>query len=455
MLQRRGARRSIGLLLAGIIAGIVQVDAAAAPDGALLRADAGLGGFARPGRWTPVRVEIDNTNRDLTGEIVVEWGDARVHRDVEVPAPSRTAIDLYVRTADARGAMTVRLVANGAALASIDVPVRLVVDEDPLVICAGSESLAVDAGMACTANLPPQALPRSMRGYLAADDVHIEPGAEAQLTPSQRAALQQWRAYRDLDAEGLLAQAPRAQLAAASVTGVDRPTLIAAGTAVLALLCAAVVWRRGRVIQSYLAVTSAIVLGVVAAAFAGRVGPGSEVLLRHATTVQQVGGRSVVTMRGTVVYPAAGAFEIKVHQFDGELMARGAAEQWLDAQSNPIRRGTFGRGRRDQVELDGVADYAPFEVRVEGPAVRIQNRSNATLTGCAFPDGFSETQAGDLAPGASVSARSVMPAAAAFFACSTAEPPMTFTESRFPVRTQGATVVSVKLPDPSTAPGVE
>jgi hypothetical protein len=456
--HRRGAGNGIRLpLLAGIIAVAASHGGAAAAVAGRerLHADAGLGGVARPGRWTPVRVEIDNAERDLTGEIVVEWGDARVHRAVDVPAPSRTVLELYVRTGDARGVISVRLVADGTAVESVNVPVRVVADEDALVLCAGNAPAAGDA-LPCTATVAPQALPRSMRGYAAADEVRLQPGAESQLTPAQRAALQQWRTYSELNAEGLLAQAPRAPLAAANATGAHLPTAFAATVAALALLCAGWIWTRVRAIHAYAAVAGAAALGMAAAVTAGRIGPGSAIRLRHATTVQQVSGGSIVTMRGVFEYPAAGEFAVRAVGFDGALVSRGAAEQWLDAEGHPVHRGTFGRGARAPVEMDGVADYAPFDVTTERDTVRIRNRSNATLTGCAFPEGFSATDAVSLAPGASVSARSVMPTVAPFFSCTGDEPPVTLADRRFPLHAEGTTVVSVRLPDAApAAPAIE
>lgn len=448
------------ILIAGILAaGLVQGPAPTpGSETSRLRAEAGLGGFARAGRWTPVRVEVDNADHDLDGEIVVEWGDARVHRAVNIPAPSRTAIELYVRTGDVRGSMTVRLVSNGAPLSSVEIPIRILADEERLVVCAGAEPSAAENGLPCTATVTPEALPRSLRGYVAADDVRLQPGAEARLTVAQRTALQRWRAYRELDAEGLLTQAPRAPLAGEVATGVDRPTLVAAGTAVAALLWAAWIWTRSRgaPLRAYAALAGAVMLGVVAATVAGRFGPGAEIRLRHATTVQQVGDGSLVAMRATLGYPASGAYAIRALRLDGELMPRaGAAEQWLDADGAPIRRGVFGRGARDQIDVDGVADYAPFQVTVENDIVRVHNRSDLPLTDCEFPEGFSETHAGQLAPGSSVSARTVGAVAAPFFSCVMPEPPVAFSEARFPVRVEGTAIVSVKLPGQSRISAIE
>ena len=452
MQHRGGVRRGIGLLLfAGIITGGPgHPGAAAAPDRALLRAEAGLGGFARPGRWTPVRVEIDNTGRDLAGEIVLEWGDARVHRAIDVPAPSRTIVELYIRTGDARGSMSARLLADGATLSALDLRVRIVADGDPFILCAASATAAPAGTFPCTATIAPQMLPRSMRGYAAADEVRLQAGAEAQLTAPQRTALRRWRTYNALDADGLLSLAPRAPLAAASIAGGNQATLFAAIAAFAALSCAAWVWTRRRAAQAYAAVCAAVAGGVLAAVMAGRIGPGSAIRLRHATTVQQIGDAAIVVLRATVEYPAAAAFALRAPQFDGTLVPRGASEQWLDADGSPLRQGTFGRGAREQLEMDGVATMAPFEVSVQDGAVSVRNQSNTMLTGCAFSEGFSASGGNVLAPGASIAARSVTASAAAFFSCTTSEPPVRFADPHYEVRAEGVTVVSVRLPDPAT-----
>jgi hypothetical protein len=465
--RRRRLIAAGNVLAATILAGTPPL--AAASDRVGLRADAGLGGAARPGRWTPVRVQIDSKDRDLSGEVVVEWGDARVHRAIDVPAASRTAFELYVRTADVRGSLTVRVVeheANGATrakdamLASVELPIRIIADEEALTVCAGSGAEPPVAGAApCTTSMAPEALPRSLRGYVAADAVRLLPGAEARLTPAQRTALVRWRAYHELQTHDFVAQAPRAPLGAATLDGAGRPAALAAGTALTLLLGAAWIWTRGRAsaARSYLALAGATVLGVVAATAAGRFGPGSQIEVRHSTTVEQVGNGALVSMRGTIAYPAFGGYAMRVLGLDGEVTPRRGApgEVWLDSSGAPIRRGTFGRGAREEIDVDGTVDYAPFEVRVEGNVVRVRNGSDTTLTDCSFPEGFSARRAGALAPGTSISAEALSPSDMPFFSCALTQPPLTFAEARFPVRVEGVAIVSVRLPDPIREPALE
>ena len=47
-----------------------QVSASAA-DTLSLKAEAGLGGIGKAGRWSPVRVSVENTGQDLAGELIV------------------------------------------------------------------------------------------------------------------------------------------------------------------------------------------------------------------------------------------------------------------------------------------------------------------------------------------------------------------------------------------------
>jgi hypothetical protein len=442
------------ITVAGVLAaGLMHATALVAAPGAVgLRVEAGLGGLARPGRWTPVRIELDNQARDLAGDVVVEWGEMRLHRPIDLPAPSRTAFELYVRTADARGSMVVRILANGEPAASIEVPIRIVSEDDPLVVCAGAAT-AADGGTPCTTTIPAESLPRSLRGYLSASEVRLPPGAEARLTPAQRTALHRWRAYQAFGADGSLAQAPRAPLGASTPLNPGRPAQIAGGTAIALLLGSALLWIRVResAVRSYAALGAATLAGVLAAILSGRLGPGSGIVVSQSTTVEQVGDGSLISMRGTIEYPAFADYAIRAPDFDGNLTARRTAEpeHWLDDAGAPVRRGTFGRGALDEIEVDGVADYAPFEISGDGDVVRVSNRSTATLIDCSFPEGFSDRHAGTLAPGAAASARMLATPDTPFFSCAAAQPPVTFEERRFAVRVEGATLVSVRLPDRS------
>jgi hypothetical protein len=431
---------------------------AAASNTVELRADAGLGGFARPGRWTPVRIELDNRIRDLAGDVVVEWGDTRLHRAIDLPAPSRTAFELYVRTTDARASMVVQVIENGATAASIELPVRIVPEEDALIVCAGADQ--PDGGdVACTTTMPVEHLPQSLRGYFAASDIRLPPGAEARLTSLQRTALQRWRAYRAMALDDGLTHAPRAPLSAATPTHTGRPARIAAAMAIASAICSAAVWilAGGSAARSYAALGAATLAGLLAATFSGRFGPGSGIVVSQATTVEQIGDGSRISMRGTIEYPAFADYAVRLSNLDGDVTARGVAstEHWQDGAGLPVRRGTFGRGALEEIEADGVTDYAPFEISTDGDVVRVRNRSDATLIDCSFPEGFADRHAGILAPGGEASARARAPGNAPFFSCDALRSPVAFSERHFAVRVEGTTLVSVRLPDRSRQGNLE
>ncbi len=418
-----------------------------AQNGIDLRADAGLGGLGRLGRWTPVRITIANDAVDLAGDIVVEWGDTRLHRTIDAPAPSKTVVELYVRTIDVRDSIAVRLLSGDRAIAAATVPIRMV--DGPLVVCAGDAAQSASGGV-CTTTIAADAFPDSMRGWDAADDVHVQPGVEARLDPRKRSALRRWRDYHDLEAEGILQFVPRASWNGQPRPGRRAETMLASAAAVAPLVVCAWVWirARGAAMRSYTTLGSAIVVGVLGSAMVGRAGPGAAVIVRQATTVYQVGDGAVVSMRGAITYPALDRYAIRVQGIDGALVRRGSdnTQAWLDATGVPERRGTFGRGAAEDVELDAVIDYTPFSVIEDGGAVRVSNQSDRALTDCLFPEGFSRRDAGTLAPGASVEARATGPVDVPFFSCALADSPLSFSDAGFPVLTEGSTIVSVRLP---------
>jgi hypothetical protein len=427
---------------------------ASANDGVTVRAETGLGGAARPGRWTPVRIAVANGGHDFSGEIVVEWGEARLHRAFEIAAPSRTIVELYIRAQDARGSLVVSLVSNGHAIASADVPIRPVPDNERLIVCVGGAARAA-ADAACSTVMAPESLPRSMRGYDSADEVRLQADMQSRLAPEQRAALRRWRAYHDLDVQDLLSQAPQALWTGSPEAAVGWSTRIACLMVLCPLLAAAGISRRARgsVLLTYAALAGATVVAVIGGAIAGRVGPGTAVLIRHATSVQQIGDGSVISMRGTIEYPAFDAYALRVRPADGELTLHSPhrAEHWTDSDGAPIHRSTVGRGHREELELEAVGDFAPFAVSVHGDTVRVANVSDLSLTDCRFSEGFSGADAGTLRPGGSSEARASGTASASFFSCAMSDSPVLVSDARYRVRMAGSTVVSVRLPSRAIA----
>src|SRR5262245_40626197 len=120
------------LWLAGLFARPAQADPTVT-----VKASAGLGGWCRPGRWTPVRVDVEMRGEPsaeaAAADIVVEWGDARVRRALTLASPSHKQVELYVRTADARDSITVRVLIADREMATAVAPVRLLAE--PLTVC--------------------------------------------------------------------------------------------------------------------------------------------------------------------------------------------------------------------------------------------------------------------------------------------------------------------------------
>jgi hypothetical protein len=436
-------------IVAVALVGMGSARPAQGSDGVRLQVHAGMGGFVRPFRWTPVRITLENSGPDLSGEVLIEWGDARLHRDVTIASPARLDFEVYVRAGEIRDTVTVQLLSKGAAVASFETPVRTIGDDDTLRVCVGTSPGT--ASGECTVTVPPSALPRSARGYDAANEVILLGGTNSELTAEQRVAIDGWRAYHALETTDLLARAPRA-VPEPQLQRPARSVVIAASIYLMLLLTASIAWvrRLRRPAYAYGGIVLALIIATFGTAWAGAAGPGAIVVLRYAATLLQAGGESRVMLRGTIEYPDFGRYESRATVADGVLTTPGAAtgEQWLDDAGLPVRRGTFGRGAREEVEFEGIVADAPYRVAVDRDVIRVTNVSDRVLSECRFPDGFSRGVVGDLQPGTAVDARAISGSDVPFFTCRSKQSPVALVDSRFPVRSNGVTLVSVVLPNP-------
>ena len=87
-----------------------------------VHASAGLGGVAKPGRWTPVSIEIDNAGGQVATDVVVSWGDATLRRQVTFASSAKRRFTVYMRTLEPGSAVRVRL-ADGDTVAEAAVQV--------------------------------------------------------------------------------------------------------------------------------------------------------------------------------------------------------------------------------------------------------------------------------------------------------------------------------------------
>jgi len=413
----------IGRLLA------IALLAAPAADAPLLTAEAGLDGVGRPGRWLPVRVTIDARTEDINGDLVAEWGRARVRRALILPAPSRVEFDLYIRTGDVRDVVLVRLEQGGRETSRVTLPVRIVGVED-------QTALTVPAGR----------WPHSWRGYDAADALMFDTG-DAPSARSDRDALALWRALRDAG------DADRALPAAEPVPPASSPASHAATTAILYTIAIAAVpllVRRGRsrVLLLYPAIALVVAGGSAAAWATGR---SSAIVVRHQSFAEQFEGAAttLVSMRATAQYPADEDFSLRADTMDGVLdgvsSSASGDETRLDAEGRPMLDHRAGLGSTESFSVEATSGFRAFDVTHDGPRTRIVNVSTAALDRCEFPPAFSTAAADRLAPGQSIESSSVITGPDPIVACRFAGAPLAFTEPHHAVTTSGSTLVVYHL----------
>ncbi len=433
------------------------VAAGAAPvRGATLEAAAGLGGVAKAGRWTPLAVTVDAGRDALDADLVVTWGDSRVQRPVTVAPGTRKQFEFYVRTTDPRATIDVRLQSAGRDIATATAPVRVLGGDDRVTVCVLTDSTAPVDAAECTATILARALPRSARGYEAADDV-TWPAGRAGLTVEQDAALRVWRALEALDASGDLGATPQVSrpLIPRGLPASLTPVVGAiGGVYVLVLLTAGLVLRARCARLSFTA--AAFVLATAGACAAivgiGRVGGTRAVHLHHASLLQQLPGAqgSVLTVRGIAEFPAFDRFALRLPASDSTLettLPRDGASGALDAEGFPVVAGVFGVAARQSFAGEALVGTQPLAVSDHGGTIEIQNRSAQTLRNCRLARGLAAAAASPmtLAPGARIEASWTdgdEAASGPVITCVADDAPLAFTESQRPVVMHGATTIA-------------
>ena len=444
-------RLILPLLLAALGVGRVQADQTV-----VLKASAGLGGLCRPGRWTPVRIDVDvrgdtAAGEVSSGEIIVEWGDARVRRALSVVSPSRKQIELYVRTPDARDSMKVRLESNGREIAVTEAPVRLVAPADPLTLCVATPNAAPPNGVTCSATVNPTALPHSWRGYGAADDVVWSLDDAPTFTGEQKTALEQWRGVQAIE---------NAETSSPSIDATEPPAHALRRTNTTMLLYAAAlgvcVWPfnriRSRSLVVYPIITALVVAGALVAVGAGRMGSSATVQVAQAAVVQQLPGAkgAFVLARGVAEFPSLGAVEMKAARAEGAIAMRGGSDRRdlrFDENGAPLVAGTFGLGSTAAFDVEAVTPFEALRADSHGETVRVSNISTQRLRDCRFGAGFSRAAVGAIAPGQGVEAVREGGPREDLFTCALDAPIVEFIESRRPVVSHGSAVIVLRLPE--------
>jgi hypothetical protein len=436
---------SLPAQIAIAIALVLAVVSGANAQGVSIQASAGLAGYVKPGRWAPVQVDVTSGSRQLTGELVVEWGPARVHRAITLTAGLSRHLELYVRTLDPRDLITVRLLSDGVTLTEALVPVHVLAHDastPPLVVC-GPQAQAREVG--CVAGVDMTSLPHSWRGFDAADDVRLSEDEIGALDARQRSAFELASAQARLFRLGLgaptLGPVPTERRS-------TRRSLVLLGSYALALLVS--LWAvRYRPSATLATIATCGVIGSVAVIAAGRVGPGASLLIHHAASLDQYEGTAsaVFTMRGVAEFPTLGQYALQSDLEDASILVQADHREdsaTIDSSGFPVLAGRFGLGSTMAFVLEGAASPALLRVTRDDRRVQVTNVSTRILRRCAFSATPSAVTA-ELPPGGvalgTTSDEDVDP----LFTCVLESSPWGLSEPRHPVMMDGETTVVVHL----------
>ena len=442
------------LWLAGLFARPAQADPTVT-----VKAIAGLGGLCRPGRWAPVRVDVETRGETsaeaAAGEIVAEWGDASVRRAMTLTAPSHKQVELYIRTADARDSITVRVLVADRELATVVAPVRLVAPAEPLTVCVAPVNTWPTTGTVCAATINPESLPRSWRGYAAADNVVWPSESKPTLSAEQHTALDRWRVVQAIEhAESTVASAGEVMPATNALRRTSTAMLVYA--AALGVLVWPLNRVRSRSLAVYPVIATAVATGSIVAIAAGRVGPGARIHVSQSAVVEQVAGTkgSSVLARAVAEFPAFGPVELRADGLDGAIALRGGARRNLrfDENGAPLVAGTYGLGATAALEVEAMTSLEPLSATFSDSTVRVMNISAHEMRDCRFGSGFSRKSVGRLAPGQHVEAVRQGPEIEPLFSCKLDVAVVEFAESGRPVDNDGTAAIVLHLPERRTNP---
>ncbi|HUK37471.1 MAG TPA: hypothetical protein VLV86_26320 [Vicinamibacterales bacterium] len=430
-----------------IVASVLAATGQAHAGALTLTAQAGLGGLGRAGRWAPVRVVVDNTDRDIRGDVVISWGDAVVRRAVTLGNPARAEMVAYIRSADVRDTVSVQLESNGVTLRSTEAPIRLEPPGSDVTVCVTSlESAAATDG--CNTSVTAGALPHFLWGYDAVDQVRWQGASPDMLDGDQRIAFDQWTAARRLDDANVVRIAPQPVTdASAGERSLTVVGAVISGYIALIVAAAMSARLRRRPLVVYGVVVLSAALGSVAITAAGRVGPAAGIVVSHSSTVVQLpGGHSVVSMKALAEYPTFDAFALRVKLPGAAVEREGSPrrDMQFDESGEPMLPGVFGLAARQRFALDGVIEFAPFRVVRQNSALTIANASKVDYRDCYFSDGLSRQSVGTLSPGQTIEASSPI-GPTTFVSCTLAATPVEFGEPRYRVDVEGTTDVVAYL----------
>ncbi len=179
--------------------------ASAPPTGLTMQVEAHFEGRFKYGEWLPLRITLENSGPDLSGEVQVTirgyGGNSTYGVLAPLPQTSRKRLTLYVLPNSYSRALTVNLVTTEEVLISQAVQVLPLSNIHYLigVVAANPDSLSLLAGLDLdqrgdteVVSFSPDQLPERVEGLRSFDCLVINDVDTSTLTSAQRTALVQW-----------------------------------------------------------------------------------------------------------------------------------------------------------------------------------------------------------------------------------------------------------------------
>jgi hypothetical protein len=159
---------------------------------------AGFGGYYRIGKCMPVKVNLENSGADLTGEISILISRTTFTQAVSLPSPSKKTYVFYVAPPKYFQDLEVKLFSEGKLLNVFAASVHRVSDDERLVLKSSTlkpfslETSSPPAQKEKVAFLDPQDFPESWADYEAVNSIILDDSDVIRLNETQRGALSRW-----------------------------------------------------------------------------------------------------------------------------------------------------------------------------------------------------------------------------------------------------------------------
>ncbi len=156
---------------------------------------AGFGGYYRIGKCMPIKINLENSGADLSGELSVQISRTRFTQAVSLPSPSKKTYVFYVAPPKYFQDLEVKLFSEGKLLKLFASPVRRISDDEQLVLKSSTlrmHSNGAPSSKEKAVYLNPQEFPESWTAYDTVNSIILDPSDTIRLNELQRAAMTRW-----------------------------------------------------------------------------------------------------------------------------------------------------------------------------------------------------------------------------------------------------------------------